>query len=129
MDKPYNPVGWFELYVADMERARAFYSAVFQRELIPLEVPAEGGLPMEMYAFPWQDARGAPGALVKMDGLSPGPGGTLIYFSCMDVADECARAEAAGGTVVQPRMSIGQYGFIALIKDTEGNVIGLHAQQ
>jgi uncharacterized protein len=28
-----NPVGWFEIYVQDMPRAKAFYEAVFQGKL------------------------------------------------------------------------------------------------
>ena len=50
MEKPANPVGWFEIYVSDMTRARDFYTAVFGRELIALPEIGEGG---EMYAFSW----------------------------------------------------------------------------
>jgi len=120
-----NVVGWFEIYVSDMERAKAFYTAVFERELMPLPTMAEG---MEMFAFSWvEGAQGAAGALVKMPMKGPGPGGILVYFSCADVLVESARAEAAGGKVAMPRMPIGEYGFIALVEDTEGNMIGLHS--
>ncbi len=125
--QPHNAVGWFEIYVSDMERAKTFYSAVFERELVPLPAMGEG---MEMFAFSWvEGAWGAAGALVKMPMKDPGMGGTLVYFSCEDVAVEAARAEAAGGRVLKPRMSIGEYGFIALVEDTEGNLIGLHAMR
>ncbi|WP_313954194.1 VOC family protein [Accumulibacter sp.] len=127
MDKAGNPVGWFEIYVADMTRARAFYTAVFGRELIALPDIGEGG---QMYAFPWvEGGSGAAGALVSQPMVGPGKGGTMVYFSCEDAADEALRAIEAGGRIIQPKMAIGQYGHIALVEDTEGNIIGLHSMQ
>jgi predicted enzyme related to lactoylglutathione lyase len=121
-----NPVGWFEIYVQDMPRAKAFYEAVFQGELTPLTVP-EGSSDMEMWAFPMStEEGGASGALVRINGC-PSGGSTMVYFSCADCADEAARAAAHGGTLHQPKMSIGEYGFIAMVTDTEGNMIGLHS--
>lgn len=126
MDKKFNPVGWFELYVSDMARAKAFYSAMLQRELFDL--PSSPGIDMQMAVFE-QDmsVSGASGALVKSTMQAPGPGGTLVYFSCVDCAVEAARAAAGGGKVLQPKTSIGEYGFYALVQDTEGNTIGLHS--
>lgn len=123
-----NPVGWFEIYVQDMPRAKAFYEAVFQGELTPLTNPdPEGFADMEMWAFPMSpDDSGASGALVRMSGC-PSGGSTLVYFSCQDCAVEAARAADNGGSVFKPKMSIGEYGFIALVNDTEGNMIGLHS--
>jgi predicted enzyme related to lactoylglutathione lyase len=119
-----NPVIWFELYVDDMARARAFYETVFD---VNLESMADAG--MEYYAFPMQnDQVGAGGALAKMEGMAPGGGGTLIYFHCDDCAVEEGRVAGAGGTVLKPKMSIGAYGFMSLVLDTEGNTIGLHSQ-
>jgi predicted enzyme related to lactoylglutathione lyase len=119
-----NPVIWFELYVDDMARARAFYETVFK---VNLESMTDAG--MEYYAFPMQnDQVGAGGALAKMEGMAPGGGGTLIYFHCDDCAVEEGRVAGAGGTVLKPKMSIGAYGFMSLVLDTEGNTIGLHSQ-
>lgn len=125
-----NPVGWFEIYVQDMSRAKAFYEAVFQGVLTPLANPDPKGFPdMEMLAFPSSmEGYGAPGALVRMSGC-PSGGSTLVYFSCDDCAVEAARAASNGGKVVQEKMSIGEHGFIAMVSDTEGNVIGLHSLQ
>ena len=50
-----------------------------------------------------------------------------MYFSCADCAVEAAKVEKAGGSLVKPKFSIGQYGFIALAFDTEGNLFGLHS--
>ena len=118
-----NPVGWFEIYVQDMARAKAFYEAVFQVKLERLNNPG-----IEMWSFPmFMDTWGASGALVRMDGVPSGGNSTLVYFSCADCAVEAARAVAHGGRVMRDKMSIGEYGFIALAVDTEGTVIGLHS--
>ena len=123
-----NVVGWFEIYVDDMDRAKAFYQAVFELELEKLPNPTE--YDVDMWAFPADDdAYGAPGALVKMPDMPAGGGNVLVYFSCEDCAEEESRVEVAGGKVEQPKMSIGEYGFVTLVVDTEGNMFGLHSRQ
>jgi hypothetical protein len=120
-----NPVIWFEIYVQDTARAKAFYETVFQIKLERLNNPA-----IEMWSFAMaMDKAGAGGALVKMEGMSSGRNSTLVYFSCADCAVEAARAAAHGGRVMREKMSIGEYGFIALVVDTEGTMIGLHSQK
>ena len=118
-----NPVGWFEIYVQDMARAKTFYEKTLEVTFEKLESPD-----IEMWAFPFNmEAPGAAGALVKMAGKDSGSGGTIIYFSCADCAVEAGRAAQNGGKVVKEKFSIGQYGFIAFVEDTEGNVIGVHS--
>lgn len=112
--------------VADMTRAKAFYQAVFQKDMQDLPMP-DGD--MQMCRFAWEDdAYGAPGALVRSAHMGPGTGGTLVYLSSADCAVEVARVEHAGGKVCQPKRAIGEYGFIAIIQDSEGNTIGLHSR-
>ena len=119
-----NAVCWFEIYVQDIGRARQFYESVFQLALEKLE----SGPEIEMLSFPMDTERfGAAGALVKMDGFPSGGNSTLVYFSCTDCAIEAGRAAEAGGSIQRAKMSIGQYGFIALCLDTEGNMFGLHS--
>lgn len=122
-----NPVGWFEIYVQDMPRAQKFYETVLATELTKLESPDPD---LEMMAFPMQmGSSGASGALAKMKDCPSGGMGTLVYFLCEDCAVEASRAAAAGGRICKPKTSIGHYGFIALVTDTEGNMIGLHSQK
>jgi predicted enzyme related to lactoylglutathione lyase len=123
-----NPVGWFEIYVQDMPRAKAFYEAVFLGTLEELTNPDPQEFPdMEMWAFPMtMEGYGAPGALVKMEGY-PSGGSTMVYFSCEDCSVESERAAQHGGKLLKGKMSIGENGFIALVEDTEGNTIGLHS--
>lgn len=124
-----NPVVWFEIYVEDMPRARAFYERVLGQGLseLPNSDPAE---PCEMWALPMDTmAPGAAGVLAKMPGMDPGAGGTLVYFGCADCGAAADRAVSAGGQLVRDKQAIGPFGFIALVRDTEGNTIGLHSMQ
>ena len=120
----HNPVGWFEIYVQDIDRARAFYESVFDIKLDKLEMSG-----MEMWTFPMEkEAKGCSGAIVKMDG-SPSGSSIMVYFSCEDCAIEQQRAAEYSGKVVREKYSIGEYGFVSLVTDTEGNMIGLHSHK
>lgn len=120
-----NPVGWFEIYVHDMVRAKAFYEAMLGVQLNKLE-----GADLDMWAFGMaQENYGASGALVHMPGSPVGGNSVLVYFSCADCAVEAAKAQQAGGRIHKAKTSIGAYGHIALVIDTEGNMVGLHSMQ
>ena len=123
-----NPVAWFEIYVTDMARARKFYEAVLGVQLEILGDPSDSKT--EMLGFPSNmEDYGASGALVKMDGFPSGGNSTLVYFACDDCSVEESRVVNKGGKVQKPKMSIGEYGFISLAIDTEGNMFGLHSME
>lgn len=126
-----NPVVWFEIYVQDMARAQRFYENVFQCKLQTLGAPEGEAHDIQMLSFPGDNMTtyGAAGALVRMQGVPSGGGGTLVYLSCDDCAVEQGRVEAAGGKVFKPKFSIAPHGHIALVVDTEGNCIGLHSMK
>lgn len=118
-----NPVGWFEIYVQDMNRAKAFYEAVFDVRLEKL-----GSESPELWKFPQSmTSYGASGALGRMEGVPSGGNSTMVYFTCEDCAEELARVPDAGGKIQHEKFAIGEYGFIAVAVDTEGNMIGLHS--
>lgn len=120
-----NPVNWFEIYVQDMARAKRFYESVFKTKLEKLDSPK-----IEMWSFPMDmDRFGAAGALVRMEGMPSGGNSTIVYFFCADCATEAGRVAAAGGRVFREKTSIGQYGFIALAIDSEGNMFGMHSMK
>lgn len=114
-------INWFEIPVADMARATAFYSAVMQATLMPMEQP-EG----EMQAF--LSGETPVGALVANAHNTPSTSGALIYFDAGgDIDAMLTRVEAAGGSIAMPKISIGAFGHIAHFVDTEGNRIALHS--
>jgi predicted enzyme related to lactoylglutathione lyase len=118
-----NPVNWFEIATSDLERAKEFYTLVFKREFQLMEMPGS-----KMYIFSGGDnAKGAAGALIFSEDHKPSSDGTIVYFECEDVASETSRVESAGGALLFPKMSIGEFGFISQCIDTEGNKIGFHS--
>jgi len=120
-----NPVNWFEIYVQDMDRARSFYTSLFGDPLHRME-----GTEHEMWAFPGDpDGAGAAGALIRIPGYAPDGNGVVVYFSCAECDLVAQRAAESGGRIDTPKKSIGRYGNIALVIDTEGNTIGLHSSQ
>lgn len=108
-----------------MERAKKFYQDVLQVKLTQLS-PPDGEL--AMWGFPSEmDKSGSSGSLVKVKGMPSGGNSTLVYFSCADCAIEAARVNSQGGKLQREKMSIGEFGFVALALDTEGNMFGLHS--
>ncbi len=123
---PMRKVGWFDIYVEDMERAQAFYETVLNTNLSSMDDPNDPTAQMRAFGDDFT-SRGAGGALVKLGYTQPGTGGSMVYFSCDDCAIEEARVPAAGGSIVRPKFSIGQHGSVSIVTDTEGNMIGLHS--
>ena len=118
----------FEIYVADFDRAKKFYTEVLGYELNDIAVGNERHSQMRYAVFPGDEREGsASGALVKLDVAKPGIGGTFVYFHCEDVKTQLSRVTAAGGKIIRPKQDTGTFGFIALIEDTEGNMIGLRS--
>lgn len=118
-----NAIGWFDIYVDELDRAVGFYENVLGVKLEPIGDPTGE---TRMMSFPADmSLYGAGGALSKSPHASPGAGGTVVYFSVEDCSREEARVDAAGGRIVRPKFSIGEYGFVSLCADTEGNVFGL----
>ncbi len=118
-----NAVNWFELYVTDFNRAKQFYETTLKTTLPETEMES-----CRMGIFPFDEKQGIGGAITQMNGMTPGAGGTLVYLNVEgDLDGVLQRATANGGAVIKPRLSIGEHGFIGIIKDTEGNVVGLHS--
>lgn len=119
-----NTINWFELPTLDLARATKFYEVVFERRL---KQEAVGPIPMAI--FEAKDPS-IGGALIRDPARQPSKDGTLVYLNTAGAMNAClGRAVKAGGEVVLPRTDIGPPGFIALIRDTEGNVVGLHEER
>lgn len=117
-----NAITWFEIPTSNFERAVAFYSTVFGQEIRTGDFM---GTPHAF--FPYQ-GEGVGGAIINRPDTQPGSDGPVIYLNAGDeLTQAVARVETAGGQVLMPVTSIGEQGHIALILDTEGNRVGLHA--
>lgn len=117
-----NPVQWVEIPTSDLERAKTFYSNVFNLDFQFVEMPDN-----KMYLFGEMDKAGSPGALIQNSNIKPSSNGSTIYFSCDDLSKELDLVEKEGGKILIPKTDIGESGFFAHIIDSEGNRIGLHS--
>lgn len=125
-----NVVDWFEIYTTDFNRAKNFYTEVFQCNLT--DIPMNNGNHSDMQYATFSgnsSANGADGALVKIKEANPGYGGTLVYFDTEDINSVLSRVERAGGKIMREKTSIGEFGYIALIEDSEGNMVGMHSSK
>ena len=124
----HNIVGWFEIPVSNIDRAVKFYESVLNMKL---KVHDLGDLKMAW--FPRKDdVPGAPGSLVYHEKFyKPSENGVLIYMTTPsgDLNADMKKVEEAGGKVIIPRRLISEeFGFMAVIIDTEGNRIALHSR-
>jgi predicted enzyme related to lactoylglutathione lyase len=120
-----NAINWFEIPVADLDRAQSFYETVLARKL------SRGGIGDGVVAvFPSGEA--ATGGCLQSGtrgGGAPADSGVRIYLDCMPSIDAAlARVDAAGGRIVVPRSALPPgMGYYAVLRDTEGNEVGMHA--
>ena len=119
-----NPVNWFEIPAADLDRAQAFYQNVLG---IAMQRQDMGDLKMAWFPMV-QDGDGATGTLVENENYTPSYAGSMVYFSVESIEDVIDRVEANGGTVLNPKSDIGEFGFVAHFEDSEGNRVALHAE-
>ena len=122
-----NAISWFEIPTTDLARAQKFYETIFGISFTPLDLPN-----IQMRMFPLDDMMtGVGGALVHSDGfhVPSATDGPLIYLNANpDVQNVLDKVETAGGKIAVPKTQISpEYGYMAVIMDTEGNRIALHS--
>ena len=122
-----NAISWFEIPTQDLERAQKFYETIFGIELVPLDVQN-----LKMRMFPIEEpTSGVGGALCyNKDFYKPSStDGPLVYLNGNpDVQNILDKVEDAGGKILVPKTQISpEYGYMAVLIDTEGNRIALHS--
>lgn len=128
MDKNTNSLNWFEIPAVDINRASKFYGEIFSLEMSPMQEM----MGMKMAGFPADMGNGkASGALVQSNMHKPSMDGCVIYLNANpEIQTVINRIEKAGGKILMPKTQITpEIGFMAFFTDTEGNKMGLHAQQ
>jgi uncharacterized protein len=119
-----NIINWFEIPTTDLNRAVRFYETVLGVALRP---EVFGGI--RMASFPYTPGV-AGGALVQDERRMSSTEGVLVYLDAQGQLDACLeRVVKAGGAVLTPKQDIGDPGFIAIVRDTEGNAVGLHQER
>lgn len=119
-----SSISWFEIPTRDLGAAQAFYQS-----LLGCSMRREAMGPSEGAVFPYED-EGIGGALIcGPSATAPSAGGVVVYLDCSPSLDAALqRAIAAGGVIARPRQALPPgMGFIALMRDLDGNTVGLHA--
>ena len=122
-----HAISWFEIPATDLDRAQKFYEKILELRLSSLDLDN-----IKMRMFPVEDtSSGVGGALCFSPGFytPSATDGPLIYLNAdPDVQNVLDQVEEAGGKILVPKTEISsEYGFMAVISDTEGNRIGLHS--
>ena len=127
MEPNANALNWFEIPVSDFNRAITFYEKIFSTKLQIM--PEMMG--MKMAGFPIDMASGkVGGALAHSNFHKPAMDGAVIYLNANpDIQTIINRVESAGGKMLMPKTQVSpEIGYMAFFVDTEGNRVGLHAQ-
>jgi predicted enzyme related to lactoylglutathione lyase len=118
-----NALNWFEIPSTDLDRAIRFYETVLE---VRLTREVFSGTPMAV--FPSGHPADVYGAIVQTSKRRPSLDGSLVYLNASGKLEACLeRIPRAGGEVLMPKTDIGEPGFIAIFRDTEGNSVALHA--
>ena len=127
MEKMTNSINWFEIPVLNFDRAKEFYSRIYDYEMHEMMMGSlrMGFLPMD------PDSQGVGGAIVQGDGFVPTALGTKVYLNGGDdLLTVLNRVIAAGGEIILPKTKINvEIGYYAVFEDTEGNHISLHSMK
>ncbi|SHM70144.1 VOC family protein [Polaribacter sp. KT 15] len=123
--KNVNPVNWFDIHVSNLKNAKEFYETVFNIKLVdfPVEFGKQAGFPFDPKGL------NITGALVERENFVKCNNNTIIYFESKDCITEERLVEKAGGKTIRSKMSIGEFGFVSILEDIDGNSIGLHSME
>jgi predicted enzyme related to lactoylglutathione lyase len=121
-----NAISWIEIPATNLDRAQKFYETILNISLTRLELPN-----IKMRMFPIDDPMGVGGAIVDSGGFHKpsATDGPLVYLNANpDVQRALNKVEKAGGKILVPKTQISpEYGYMAVVLDTEGNRIAFHS--
>jgi uncharacterized protein len=116
-----NRAVWFDIPVANLDRACTFYKGVLAVGVDRSEFDG-----FHMGVLDHEHGNGAC-LFVKPEEISS-TGGLLVYFNAQGrIRDAVAKASELGGKVLEDTHAIGPHGFRAIILDSEGNRVALHS--
>ena len=121
-----NMVHWFEIPTANLDNAKMFYESVFQ---VPLTRVSMDDAEMEWFPQAPMGCPGATGALIHTTDFTPAKHGTVVYLTVHSLDDTLERTKQYGGKIFKDKADIGEYGYIAIIEDSEGNRVGVHMEK
>lgn len=128
MEMMHNAINWFEIPATDFDRAKKFYSAIYDFEMPEMQMG-----PLRMgFLLHDRDNGGIGGAIVHGETYTPGTTGAKVYLNGgSDLEIVLNRVSGSGGKVILSKTPIGDgsMGYIGVFEDTEGNHVSLHSMQ
>lgn len=122
-----HAINWFEIPALDLDRAFNFYSTILHGNV---RKGTFGKGELILFNVPFQTGEAVGGSIVKRDDLIPTTDGSILYINAFGkLSDAVKQVEAAGGKVIMPCVDLGKFGYSAIIIDSEGNKIGLIANE
>jgi predicted enzyme related to lactoylglutathione lyase len=124
MDKVLNSINWFEIPANDFDRAKNFYSKIFDYEMTDMQMGDT-----RMGFLPHDQGTGVGGAICFGPYYTVSKEGPKVYLNGNpDLNVVLNRVESAGGKIIVPKEHIPpDFGYFAKFEDTEGNHIYLHS--
>ena len=124
MEMQTNAINWFEIPVDEFDRAKMFYSRIFDYEMPTMDMG-----PIRMGFLLFEQGKGVGGAIVKGEDLLPARNGTVVYLNAgNDLSEVLMRVDAAGGKVLMEKTLVAPgMGYYAHFLDSEGNKVALHS--
>jgi predicted enzyme related to lactoylglutathione lyase len=127
MEKMTNSVNWVEIPVLNFDRAKRFYSKIYEYEMYEETIAGcrMGFLPMD------RESQGVGGAIIQGQGYVPSSLGSRVYLNGgQNLLTVLSRIEGAGGEIVVNKTKISdEIGYFAVFEDTEGNHVALHSPE
>ncbi len=124
-----NRLGHFEIHCDDIERAKDFYTKVFDWKIIKYDMPGEPYWAIE--TGPREEAGGINGGFVKRGGVKAPPMSVMNGYCgtmIVDNYDEIAKKILEnGGMEAMPKFALPGMAWQGYFIDTEGNTFGIHA--
>jgi len=127
---------WLNLPAKDVQRAKQFYSSVFDWQFQPQEHHSEHYPPELMAFFHAPDKTKSPGgAISKIENeawlskhkyTTEDRGNAFMYLFVSDLTEFMKKVEAAGGKKMSEIKAEGDHGLLQHFEDTEGNYLGMY---
>lgn len=118
-----NALQWFEIPALDLERAFQFYSAILHNNV---RKGTFFGEELILFNVPFATGEAVGGSIVVREDMQPSANGSTLYLNAFGkLSDAVHKVEEVGGKVLASEISLGSFGYAAIIIDSEGNKIGL----
>ena len=114
----------FEIPADDLSRAKKFYNTVFgwkASDVPEMEYVMLGTTESDENGMPRQPGAINGGMMKRQEPLKH----PVVTIDVESIDDALSKVKKNGGQVVREKLPIGDMGFTAYIRDSEGNVIGL----